>query len=53
VCCLLLPAVMTLLGRSAWWLPAALDRLYRRLDVPEEDDAPPASRLETKGSVSG
>jgi uncharacterized membrane protein YdfJ with MMPL/SSD domain len=53
VCCLLLPAVMKLLGRSAWWLPAALDRLYRRLGLHEEDDATPGSRLETEGSVSG
>jgi hypothetical protein len=44
---------MKLLGRSAWWLPAALDRLYRRLGLPEEDDATPGSRLETEGSVSG
>jgi uncharacterized membrane protein YdfJ with MMPL/SSD domain len=53
VCCLLLPAVMKLLGPSAWWLPAALDRLYRRLGLPEEDDATPGIRLETKGSGSG
>jgi uncharacterized membrane protein YdfJ with MMPL/SSD domain len=53
VCCLLLPAVMELLGRSAWWLPVALDRLYRRLGFSEEDDAAPDTRLETKGSVSG
>jgi uncharacterized membrane protein YdfJ with MMPL/SSD domain len=53
VCCLLLPAVMELLGRSAWWLPAALDRLYHRFGLPEEDDATPGSRLETEGSVSG
>jgi uncharacterized membrane protein YdfJ with MMPL/SSD domain len=53
VSCVLLPAVMQLLGRSAWWLPAALERLYRRFGVAEEDDATPGIRLETKGSVSG
>ncbi len=29
---LLVPAVMTLLGRSAWWLPRWLDRLLPRVD---------------------
>ena len=53
VCCLLLPAVMELLGRSAWWLPVALDRLYRRLGFAEEDDSAADTRLDTKGSVSG
>ena len=49
VCCLLLPAVMELLGRSAWWLPAVLDRLYRRLGLSEDDGA--GIRLDTKASV--
>lgn len=26
---LLVPAVMTLLGRSAWWIPGPLDRILR------------------------
>lgn len=33
----LVPAVMALLGRRAWWTPAALERLLPRLDV--EGDA--------------
>ena len=29
----LVPAVLALLGRSAWWLPRWLDRLLPDLDV--------------------
>jgi RND superfamily putative drug exporter len=29
----LVPAVMALLGRAAWWLPKRLDGLVPRLDV--------------------
>jgi uncharacterized membrane protein YdfJ with MMPL/SSD domain len=49
VCCLLLPAVLAMLGRSAWWLPTPLDRLYGRLGLREGDDTTPDIRLETKG----
>jgi len=31
--CLLVPAVMTLLGRAAWWMPAWLDRLLPRVSI--------------------
>ncbi|WP_411113570.1 MMPL family transporter [Streptomyces sp. 029-5] len=44
---LLVPAVMTLLGRSAWWLPRWLDRILPRLDR-EGEEATPYRR-----SVSG
>jgi len=30
---LLMPALMHLLGRSAWWLPRWLDRLLPNVDV--------------------
>ncbi|MFF8432998.1 MMPL family transporter [Streptomyces bacillaris] len=30
---LLVPAVMTLLGRSAWWIPGPLDRILPHLDA--------------------
>jgi len=30
------PAVMTLLGRTAWWLPRPLDRLLPNVDVEGE-----------------
>jgi len=42
----IVPAVMTLLGRSAWWLPRWLDRILPNVDVEGEklrhllDDAP-------------
>ena len=31
--CLLVPAVMALMGRSAWWFPAWLDRLLPRISI--------------------
>jgi RND superfamily putative drug exporter len=49
----IVPAVMTLLGRAAWWLPRWLDRLLPDVDVEGEklrhrlDDAPAASAVET------
>jgi RND superfamily putative drug exporter len=39
VCCLLLPAVLSLLGRYTWSLPAAIERLHHRLGLHEEDDS--------------
>jgi RND superfamily putative drug exporter len=52
----LVPAVMSLLGRAAWWLPRPVDRalpnldiegerLHRRLDVPPRDQMPEASQV--------
>ncbi|SES15527.1 MMPL family transporter [Streptomyces qinglanensis] len=38
---LLVPAVMTLLGQRAWWLPAWLDRLLPRLEPEGEPEAAP------------
>jgi RND superfamily putative drug exporter len=39
--CLLVPAIMELMGRRAWWLPSWLDRLLPRLAIerPEGDPA--------------
>ncbi|WP_275693528.1 MMPL family transporter [Nocardioides sp. TF02-7] len=31
--CLVVPAVMRLLGRRAWWLPRGLDRVLPRLAI--------------------
>jgi putative drug exporter of the RND superfamily len=31
--CLLVPAVMTLLGRASWWMPRWLDRILPRISV--------------------
>ncbi|WP_030336449.1 MMPL family transporter [Streptomyces sp. NRRL B-1381] len=39
---LLVPAVMTLLGRAAWWIPGPLDRILPRLDA--EGGARPPER---------
>ncbi|RSM41750.1 hypothetical protein DMB66_55570 [Actinoplanes sp. ATCC 53533] len=44
----IVPAVMTLFGRAAWWLPAWLDRILPDVDVEGEKlrhllDTPPAS----------
>ena len=35
---LLVPAVMQLLGRANWWLPAWLDRVLPRVQVEGADD---------------
>jgi RND superfamily putative drug exporter len=40
--CLLLPASLSLLGRNAWWLPASLGRLRRRIT---HDEPPPESAI--------
>ncbi|MFE4449983.1 MMPL family transporter [Streptomyces sp. NPDC056796] len=41
---LLVPAVMTLLGRAAWWTPRWLDRILPHLDAEgSEDREPPAA----------
>ncbi|XUZ96830.1 MMPL family transporter [Streptomyces araujoniae] len=41
---LLVPAVMTLLGRSAWWIPGPLDRILPHLDA--EGGSASASRAD-------
>jgi RND superfamily putative drug exporter len=35
--CLLVPAVMVLLGRRAWWLPGWMDRLLPRVSIEGEE----------------
>ena len=40
---LLVPAVMQLLGRAAWWLPGWLDRLLPNLDIEGPADQAPAT----------
>jgi RND superfamily putative drug exporter len=48
----IVPAVMTLMGKAAWWLPRWLDRLLPNVDVEGEklrhelDDTPAAPTLE-------
>ncbi|WP_103516418.1 MMPL family transporter [Streptomyces sp. SM10] len=41
---LLVPAVMTLLGRAAWWTPRWLDRLLPHLDAEGQEDREPPDR---------
>ncbi len=43
---ILVPAIMELLGKRAWWLPGWLDRLLPNLNVeaPEHDSPPTAAR---------
>ncbi len=41
--CLLVPAVMVLLGRSAWWLPAWLDKRLPHLSIEGEPEPTPAA----------
>ena len=35
--CLLVPAIMVLLGRAAWWLPRWLGRVLPRISIEGED----------------
>jgi putative drug exporter of the RND superfamily len=44
--CLLVPAIMELLGRSAWWLPAWLERRLPRVAIEAADDSRPPARPE-------
>ncbi|MDP9950506.1 putative membrane protein YdfJ with MMPL/SSD domain [Streptomyces sp. DSM 41269] len=46
---LLVPAVMTLLGRAAWWIPGPLDRVLPRLDA--EGGVRPGQVRGARGSV--
>jgi RND superfamily putative drug exporter len=56
---LIIPAVMTLLGKSAWWLPKWLDRILPDVDVEgaslqreHTDDAHEATRPKHAGAPS-
>ncbi|GKQ34962.1 MMPL family transporter [Streptomyces sp. A012304] len=46
---LMVPAVMTLLGRHAWWTPRWLDRLLPRIDAEGEGKAAGAAAGKTGG----
>ena len=35
--CLLVPAVMVLLGKRAWWLPRWLDKILPHISIEGED----------------
>jgi putative drug exporter of the RND superfamily len=44
--CLLVPAVMSLLDRAAWWLPDPLDRALPRVSIEGEDYFAERDRIE-------
>ncbi|MFG2894830.1 MMPL family transporter [Streptomyces sp. NPDC048248] len=47
---LMVPAVMTLLGRAAWWTPRLLDRILPHIDTEgEETQAPKAGKRTGEG----
>jgi putative drug exporter of the RND superfamily len=35
--CLLVPAIMTLLGKAGWWMPRWLDRITPRFSIEGEE----------------
>ncbi|RAY15531.1 MMPL family transporter [Actinomadura craniellae] len=47
----LVPAVMSLLGRAAWWLPRPLDRALPNLDIEGESLRPAPAPQETRDPV--
>ena len=50
--CLLVPAVMELMGKWAWWMPGWLDRIVPRISIEGEeyfDRATPRCRRHTEG----
>ncbi len=46
--CVLLPAVLELLGRSTWWFPRGLDRALPRLAIEAPDEPEPSAAPETR-----
>ncbi|MGV9521830.1 hypothetical protein ACWDRS_16750 [Streptomyces griseus] len=48
---LLVPAVMTLLGRAAWWIPGPLDRILPHLDAEGGAEGCAETRAEPAGPV--
>jgi RND superfamily putative drug exporter len=58
--CLLVPAVMVLLGKRAWWLPGWLDRIVPHISIEGEEyfakrdaDRAAAARLAPAAAVDG
>ena len=44
--CLLVPAIMEILGRNAWWLPSWLDRRLPRVAIEAPEERQPPARPE-------
>lgn len=40
----IVPAVMTLLGKSAWWLPKWLDRIVPHISIEGEEASPKSKK---------
>jgi putative drug exporter of the RND superfamily len=54
--CLLVPAVMTLLGKWSWWMPSWLDRLLPKISIEGEDyfaQRPAPARGGTPATLAG
>ena len=51
--CLLSPALMTVLGRAAWWAPAPLRRLHDRFGLHEASELPAADQDAAKAVEGG
>jgi RND superfamily putative drug exporter len=51
--CLLLPAVLHLLGERTWWLPGWLDRILPRVNVEGTTTIEPEPALAPNGAVNG
>jgi RND superfamily putative drug exporter len=50
--CVLLPAVMLLMGGRTWWLPRRLDRFLPRISVEGGKPAPPSPKAPHAGDVA-
>src|SRR5690606_2589633 len=46
--CLLVPAVMKVMGRAAWWMPKWLDRIVPHVTVEPEAEAPVREREQVR-----
>ncbi|WP_420123779.1 MMPL family transporter [Nakamurella sp.] len=51
--CLLSPALMTVLGKAAWWAPAPLRRLHARIGLPEATALPVTVRTGDAAAPDG
>ena len=49
--CLLVPAVMALLGKAAWWMPSWLDRILPHISIEGEDYFTPQPAAPVRAAV--
>jgi RND superfamily putative drug exporter len=50
---ILVPAVMSLLGRHAWWMPKWLDRITPNLDIEGSEHLARVAREEQAAALAG